>query len=120
VLGLIAHGVLMTAATFATMSPTIGQQFNKLIDVSVVFSMICYAYSALALIRLEPAGTPRLWRHRVVAALAIVFSLAVVVFSDFSLLLYAAAIMASSLLFYPLCRGGKPVAYQTAVGGAGE
>jgi arginine:agmatine antiporter len=106
VAGLVAHGALMTAATFATMSPTIGEQFNKLIDVSVVFSMVCYVYSAIALWRLQPAGGRGVMRDRAMAGAAIVFSLWVIFASNPPLLLLAAIIMATSLPLYPLCRRG--------------
>jgi arginine:agmatine antiporter len=106
VAGLVAHGALMTAATFATMSPTIGQQFNKLIDVSVVFTLTCYVYSALALWRLRPAEGPGVLRDRLLAAGAIVFSLWVILASEKSLLMLAAIILATSIPLYPLCRRG--------------
>jgi drug/metabolite transporter (DMT)-like permease len=102
VMGLLVLGGLMTAATFATMAPTIGEQFGRLIDVSVVFSMISYAYSALALLRMRTSGRPGAMRDRIVAVLAIAFSVWVIVASDFTLLLLAAAILATSIpLYFP-------------------
>ncbi|HTJ63628.1 MAG TPA: amino acid permease [Alphaproteobacteria bacterium] len=102
---LIVHGFLMTAAAFATTSPTIGQQFSKLIDVSVVFSMTCYTYSAIALIRLQPAGAPGAMRYRVMSVLAIVFSLWVIWKSDWTLLEIALLVMLSSVPLYPFYKG---------------
>jgi hypothetical protein len=107
----------MTAATFATMSPTIGEQFGKLIDVSVVFSMITYAYSGMALWRLRPAGQPGALRDRILAGLAILFCIWVVAASDFSLLILAAVILATSVpLYYPFYKSAR----QAALAGVGE
>ena len=104
---LLAHGVLMTVAAFATTSPTIGQQFSKLIDMSVVFSLVSYVYSALALIRLRPADTRGATRDRLMAALAAVFSVWVIVASDATLLLIATAILATSIPLYPFFKGRR-------------
>ncbi len=106
---LLAHGVLMTVAAFATTSPTIGQQFSKLIDVSVVFSLVSYVYSALALIRLRPADARGATRDRLMAALAAGFSVWVIVASDSTLLLIAVAILATSIPLYPFYKGRRNI-----------
>ena len=103
----LAHGVLMTAAAFATMSPTIGQQFSKLIDMSVVFSLVCYCYSAIALCRMNPWDAPGGKRDWIVAILAFAFSAWVIVASDLSLLIIAAIILATSIPLYPFFKGRK-------------
>jgi len=105
VLSFIALGVLMTVASFATMSPTVGQQFDKLIDVSVVFSMVIYGYSAIALCRLRPLGEPGAGKDWTIAIVALVFSIWVIAASDLSLLLIAAIILATSVPLYPFYRG---------------
>jgi arginine:agmatine antiporter len=102
---LIALGFLMTAAAFATTSPTVGQQFSKLIDVSVVFSLTIYFFSAVALIRLRPRGAPHAVRDWTMALFAAVFSVWVIVASDTQLLLIAVAVMATSLPLYPFFKG---------------
>ncbi len=102
---LLVHGVLMTIAAFATTSPTIGQQFSKLIDVSVVFSMICYVYSSIALFRLQPASAPDATRYRIMAVIAAVFSLWVIWKSDWDLLVIAIAILLTSIPLYPFYKG---------------
>jgi len=106
---LLAHGVLMTAAAFATISPTIGQQFSKLIDVSVVFSLTSYVYSAIALIRLRPMDAPGAVRDRVMAVLAGLFSIWVIAASDATLLLVGTAILASSIPLYPFYKGRRSI-----------
>ncbi|MDB5396345.1 MAG: amino acid permease [Rhodospirillales bacterium] len=102
---LLVHGVLMTAAAFATTSPTLSQQFSKLIDVAVVFSLVIYVYSAYALWRLRPAGTPGQTRDRIMAVLAAGFSIWVIAASDSTLLLIATAILATSLPLFPFYKG---------------
>jgi arginine:agmatine antiporter len=104
---LIAHGVLMTAVAFATKSPTIGEQFSKLVDVSVVLILICYCYSAIALCRIRPWRAPGGKRDWVVAGGAFAFSAWVTLASDLPLLLIAAIVVASSVLFYPFFKGRK-------------
>ena len=102
---LLIHGALMTVAAFATMSPTIGQQFNKLIDVAVVFSLVSYVYSAFALWRLRTAEKPGQMRDRLMALLAAAFSIWVILASDATLLLIATAILASSIPLFPFYKG---------------
>jgi len=103
----LALGALMTVAAFATTSPTIGQQFGKLIDVSVVFSLMVYIYSAIALIRLRPPGAPGAVRDWTMAILASVFAVWVIVASDTQLLLIAVAITATSIPLYPFFKGRR-------------
>lgn len=102
---LLVHGLLMTIAAFATTSPTIGQQFSKLIDVSVVFSMICYVYSSIALFRLQPASAPDATRYKIMSVVAVVFSLWVILKSDWDLLVIAMAILLTSIPLYPFYKG---------------
>jgi len=102
---LIAHGVLMTMAAFATTSPTVGQQFSKLIDMAVVYSLISYLYSSIALIRLRKSGEPGAVRDWLMAGLAAVFSVWVIYESDRLLLGIAAALAATSIPLYPFFKG---------------
>ena len=50
--GLIIVSVLMTVVLFATMSPTIADQFNRAVDLAVILIIVPYIYSAIALINL--------------------------------------------------------------------
>jgi arginine:agmatine antiporter len=102
---LLVHGTLMTLAAFVTMSPTVGQQFSRLVDVSVVFCMVTYAYSAFALFRLSAGRRTGARRDRVLAVLAILFSLWVILASDPTLLAIAGLIMLSSMPLFPFFRG---------------
>ncbi len=95
-------------AAFATTSPTIGQQFSKLIDVSVVFSMICYVYSSIALIRLRPASAPdaiRDWDHG--RGRGGVFGLGHHRVGYRDLLMIAIALALTSIPLYPFYKGRR-------------
>ena len=50
--GLIIVAVLMTLVLFATMSPTIAEQFNRAVDLAVILIVVPYIYSVIALINL--------------------------------------------------------------------
>jgi hypothetical protein len=97
----------MTIAAFATTSPTVGQQFSKLIDMAVVYSLTAYLYSAIALIRLRPVGAPGAVRDWVLAVLAAMFSVWVIVASDTQLLLIAVALAVTSIPLYPFFKGRR-------------
>jgi arginine:agmatine antiporter len=96
VINLIIMALIMTAAVFATMSPTLGQQFSKLIEVSVVLCLIIYVYSSVALWRL---GT-----YRAFAFLAALASLIVIALSGVQMLLLTALLMLATLVLYPFQR----------------
>jgi len=96
VINLLIMALIMTAAVFATMSPTLGQQFSKLIEVSVVLCLLIYVYSSIALWRL---GTYRFFA--VVAGLA---SLIVIALSGVQMLLLTALLMLATLVLYPFQR----------------
>jgi arginine:agmatine antiporter len=58
--GLAIVGVLMTIVLFATMSPTIADQFSRIIDLAVILIVIPYIYSAVAVVKLVfDHGLPR-------------------------------------------------------------
>ena len=50
--GLVIVGILMTLVLFATMSPTIAGQFNRLIDLAVILAVVPYIYASVAVVRL--------------------------------------------------------------------
>jgi len=49
--GLVIVGMLMTIMLFATMSPTIAKQFNRLIDLAVILVVVPYVYAAVAVVK---------------------------------------------------------------------
>ena len=82
--GLIIVSVLMTLVLFATMSPTIADQFTRAVDLAVILIIVPYIYSAIALINLMAIHHERKSVHlyRVCALLAVVYCLWAVVGGD--------------------------------------
>ena len=83
--GLIIVSVLMTVVLFATMSPTIAEQFNRAVDLAVILIIVPYIYSVIALINLlaiqkvSPATT---LSFRLLALAAVFYCLWAVVGGD--------------------------------------
>jgi arginine:agmatine antiporter len=104
VLNLLCMAVLMSAVVFATISPTLGQQFGRLIEVSTLLCIMLYVYACLALLRFRhwaPAATA-LDSYRPIALAALLFCLVVIGYAEVSLLLLTAALIALSALVYGL------------------
>jgi Amino acid transporters len=96
VANLLLQAMLMSAIVFATMSPTLNQQFNKLIEVSVILSLLTFVYGCTAIWHFEQ---PR--SYRVVALVAMLFCLTVIVMSGTQLLALTAALIFATCLAYP-------------------
>lgn len=102
VVNLIIMATIMTAVVFLTMSPTLGQQFSKLIEVSVVLCLLIYVYSSVAIWHygnLVPFAGFRL--YRLVAFLAMLASFCVIVLSGLQMLALTAVIVLATCLLYP-------------------
>jgi arginine:agmatine antiporter len=105
---LLLMAVLMTVVVFATVSPTLGQQFGELIEVSVLFCMMLYAYACIALLlyrRWIPAASS-LERYRPVAAAALIFCAIVIGYAELKLLLLTAVIALATVPMYLLLARG--------------
>lgn len=50
-IGLILVAVLMTIVLLATMSPTLADQFNQIVDLAVILIIVPYVYSAVAVVK---------------------------------------------------------------------
>jgi len=114
---LLAMAVVMSAAAFLTMSPTLGEQFGKLIEVSVIFCLLVYVYSATAIWHYDDTAIPPRGfnRYRVLALGAMLFSLWVIAESDTALLALSAVAIFMTVPAYPLLirftrRGALPPA----------
>jgi len=73
--GLVIVGVLMTIVLFATMSPTLGQQFGRIIDLSVILIVVPYIYASVAVVKLVfdrglPSHTFQTFKWIAIAAVA--------------------------------------------------
>ena len=104
---LLCMAVLMSAVVCATVAPTLRQQFSVLINVTVVLSLIVYAYCCLALLRYSRAvGDARARRLlQATAVLALAFCAWVTAVSGVSTLAIAAGLMAVTALLWLLFRG---------------
>ena len=102
VVNLLIMAVIMTGVVFMTMSPTLGQQFSKLIEVSTVLCLMIYVYSCVALFhygQVTPfAGVAR---YRGIASVAMFFSLAVILLSGTQMLALTAMILLATFVVYP-------------------
>jgi arginine:agmatine antiporter len=95
----VVAAILMTIATLASASPTLGGQFSILINVSVILSMILYLLCALSLAALSrEIGSPSLrLGARLAAFLGAAFSLWVIITEDAGLRLPTIATVVVSL-----------------------
>lgn len=71
--GLVIVGVLMTIVLFATMSPTIADQFSRIIDLAVILVVVPYIYASVAVVKVVydhqlPARTFQLYKWVAIAA----------------------------------------------------
>ncbi|HET9472399.1 MAG TPA: amino acid permease [Steroidobacteraceae bacterium] len=83
--GLIIVAALMTLVLFATMSPTIADQFNRAVDLAVILIIVPYIYSAIALINLlaiQHAPMKVVNAFRIIAVAAVFYCLWAVVGGD--------------------------------------
>jgi arginine:agmatine antiporter len=102
--GLVIVGVLMTVVLFATMSPTIAGQFNRLIDLAVVLAVVPYIYASVALVKVIfdlklPARTFQTFKW--VAVAAVTYCLWAVVGGDPKTVVHAFVALLVSVPLYP-------------------
>lgn len=99
--GLLLMAVVMSGVVFATMAPTIGEQFGKLIEASTILCLLAYVYACVALWKLDRAGTGRVTvRYRALAGTALLVCLWVILASGNTLLLLTAATLLLTLPLY--------------------
>jgi arginine:agmatine antiporter len=104
VLNLLIMAVLMSAVVFATISPTLGEQFGELIEVSVLLCLMLYVYACIALL-LYPrwiASAGSLRPYRPIGALGLIFCLLVIGYAEPRLLLLTAALLLLTVPVYLL------------------
>jgi hypothetical protein len=91
-----------------TMSPTLGQQFSKLIEVSTVLCLMIYVYSCVAIFHYDKvAAFEGASRYRGIAMIAMLFSLAVILLSGMRMLALTAMIVLATFVVYPFFIKGK-------------
>jgi len=104
---LLLVAALSTVIVFATTSPTLGEQFGKLIEVSVILCLLVYVYACVAVwhyVRPESVATNSTLL-RVIAMVAMLFCLGVIAQSDGQLLaISATAVFLTCPLYAVLSR----------------
>jgi arginine:agmatine antiporter len=102
--GLIIVAVLMTIVLFATMSPSIADQFNHIVDLAVVLIILPYIYSAVAVVKVIydhklPARQFQLYKY--IAIVAVIYCLWVIVGGDPHTVVRAMVALLISVPLYP-------------------
>jgi len=119
--GLAIVGVLMTIVLFSTMSPTIADQFGRIIDLAVILAVVPYIYSSVAVVEVVyrhklPARTFRLYKW--IALGAVVYCLATVLGGDPTTVVLAFAALLISVPLYPFFIRSMEAARKRRAGGS--
>ena len=107
VINLLIMAALTSVIALATVSPTLGEHFGKLIEVSVILCLLVYVYSCVAvwhyarLPAMPESARTELSRYRPVAFAAMLFCLGVIVRSDAPLLALSAIVVFLTCPVYP-------------------
>ncbi len=102
--GLVIVAVLMSVVLFATMSPTLAGQFNRLVDLAVILIIVPYVYSAVALVKVvfDNSLPPRAFQtYKWIAIAAVVYCLWAVLGGDPATVVYAFVALLISVPLYP-------------------
>ena len=102
--GLIIVAVLMTIVLFATMSPTLADQFNRVVDLAVILIVVPYVYAAVAVVKVIrdhnlPEQTFRTYKWIAMAAVA--YCLWAVIGGDPETVVHALVALLLSVPLYP-------------------
>jgi arginine:agmatine antiporter len=102
--GLVIVGVLMTIVLFATISPTLADQFSRIVDLAVILIIVPYVYSAVAVVKVIydrqlPRKTFQLYKW--IALTAVVYCLWAVIGGDPETVVHAMVALLISVPLYP-------------------
>jgi arginine:agmatine antiporter len=102
--GLTIAAVLMTIVVFATMSPTVAEQFNRLVDLAVILIIVPYVYAAVSVVKVIydlklPDKTRQTYKW--LALVAVVYCLWAVVGGDPKTVVHAMVALLISVPLYP-------------------
>ncbi|HEU5136223.1 MAG TPA: amino acid permease [Steroidobacteraceae bacterium] len=102
--GLVIVAVLMTCVLVATMSPTLAEQFNHIVDLAVILIIVPYIYSAVAVVKVvhDHGAEPANFRnYKLIALLAVTYCLWVVLGGDPKTVVHALVALLISVPLYP-------------------
>jgi arginine:agmatine antiporter len=94
----------MTAVLFATMSPTVAGQFNRLVDLAVILIIVPYIYSAVAVVKViydQKLPTATFRTYKWIALTAVVYCLWAVWGGDPATVVHAMVALLISVPLYP-------------------
>jgi len=103
--GLVIVGVLMTIVLFATTSPTLAGQFNRIVDLAVILAVVPYIYASVALVKMvhdRHLSARTLQAFKWVAIAAVGYCLWAVVGGDPPTVVNAMVALLLSVPLYPL------------------
>jgi arginine:agmatine antiporter len=100
--------VLMSVVLFATMSPTLAEQFNHIVDLAVILIIVPYIYSAVAVVKVihdheQPASMFRTYKY--LAIVAVTYCLWVILGSEPRTVVHAMVALLISVPLYPFFIG---------------
>ena len=107
-LGLAIVSILMTAVVFATMSPTIAGQFDRIINFTIILIVVPYIYAAVAGVKVvhDSVGKGRTFTmFKFVALAAVAYCLWTVFGGDPSTVLQSFVVLLLSVPLYPFFIG---------------
>jgi arginine:agmatine antiporter len=102
--GLVIVAVLMTCVLFATMSPTVAEQFNHIVDLAVILIIVPYVYAAVAVVKVvHDAHESRasFQAYKWIALAAVAYCLFVVIGGDSKTVVHAMVALLISVPLYP-------------------
>lgn len=102
--GLVIVGVLMTIVLFATVSPTLADQFTRIVDLAVILIIVPYVYSAVAVVKvIHDHGLPRrtFVLYKWIALTAVTYCLWAVIGGDPDTVVHAMVALLISVPLYP-------------------
>jgi arginine:agmatine antiporter len=113
--GLVIVAILMTVVLFATMSPTLAEQFNHIVDLAVILIIVPYVYSAVAVVKVvHDHGVPQsnFRNYKIIALLAVTYCLWAVWGGDPQTVVHAMVALLISVPLYPFFIGSMLEAKQ--------
>ena len=103
-IGLVIVAVLMTIVLVATMSPTLADQFGRIVDLAVILIIVPYVYSAVAVVKVVyDSGAPRstFLLYKWIAMAAVAYCLWAVIGGDPDTVVRALVALLISVPLYP-------------------
>jgi len=102
--GLVIVAILMSLVLFATMSPTLAGQFNRMVDIAVILIIVPYVYSAVAVLKvIYDHGLPRamLRRYMWISMVAVAYCLWAIIGGNPRTVVNATVALLISVPLYP-------------------